>query len=151
MSEMQKDINRLLDSPQIKAVEFDVEELFERRGGSWETFDVYDLLVELLYFWRYDLLDNRFIIEGKKECSRFEIFSYKERVNRFLAKHTEGMARPLQIYFAEVFNGLRTIKRVQERVEFADRIRLFSKEEDFEDDNNSFEIRFEYEKIDLNN
>jgi hypothetical protein len=146
---MQKDINRLLESPQLRAVEFDIKELFERRGGSWEFFDVYDLLVELLYFWRYDLLDNSFIIEGKKECSRFEIFSYKERVNRFLAKHTEGMAKPLQIYIVEVFNGLRTIKRIKERVEFADRIRLFSKEEDFEDDKNPFKIMIEYENIDL--
>jgi len=146
---MQKDINRLLDSPQIKAVEFDVEELFERRGGSWETFDVYDLLVELLYFWRYDLLDNRFIIEGKKECSRFEIFSFKERVNRFLTKHTEDMSKPLQIYIVEVFNGLRTIKRIKERVEFADRIRLFSKEEDFKKEQNSLKIMVEYENIDL--
>jgi hypothetical protein len=148
---MQKDLNRLLESPQLRAVEFDIEQLFARRGGSPETFDIYDVLVELLYFWRYDLLDKRFKIEGKKECSRFEIFSYKERANRFLEKHTEGMARPLQIYFAAVFNGLRTIKRIKERVEFADRIRLFSKEEDFEDDNNPFEIKVEYEKIDLNN
>jgi len=150
LSEIEKDLNKLLNSPQLRAVEFDIEELFERRDGSPETFDIYDVLVDLLYFWRYDLLDNNFILEGQKECSRFEIFSYKERVNRFLAKHTEDMARPLQIYFAEVFNGLRTIKHIKERVEIADRIRLFSKEEDFEDDNNSFKIKVEYEKIDLN-
>lgn len=151
MREIEKDLNRLLNSPQLRAVEFDIEELFARRGGSPETFDIYDVLVELLYFWRYDLLDKRFKIKGQKECSRFEIFSYKERVNRFLEKHTEGMAKPLQIYFVEVFNGLRTIKRIKERVEFADKIRLFSKKEDFEDDNNPFEIKVEYEKIDLNN
>ncbi|MFW5961461.1 MAG: hypothetical protein ACOCRV_00490 [bacterium] len=55
MIEMQKDISRLLESPQLRAVEFDIEELFERRGDSWEFFDIYDLLVELLDFWRLAL------------------------------------------------------------------------------------------------
>ena len=75
-------------SQEIHDVEFDAAEVFTDEDADIYTASIYGIVDELIFFWRFNLNEDGFKIQGEKDYSKEEKIAFKERVNAFFEKYS---------------------------------------------------------------
>jgi hypothetical protein len=75
-------------SQEIHDVEFDLEDVFVDEDADIYTASIYGIVDELIFFWRFNLNEDGFKIQGEKDYSKEEKLAFKERVNEFFEKYS---------------------------------------------------------------
>ena len=75
-------------SQEIHDVEFDAEDVFNDEEADIYTASIYGIVDELIFFWRFNLNEDDFRIEGEKDYSKEEKLAFKKRVNEFFEKYS---------------------------------------------------------------
>jgi hypothetical protein len=75
-------------SQEIHDVEFDLEDVFVDEDADIYTASIYGIVDELIFFWRFNLNEDGFKIQGEKDYSKAEKMAFKKRVNQFFEKYS---------------------------------------------------------------
>jgi len=80
-------------SQEIHDVEFDLEDVFVDEDADIYTASIYGIVDELIFFWRFNLNEDGFKIQGEKDYSKAEKLAFKERVNGFFEKYSSEIRK----------------------------------------------------------
>lgn len=75
-------------SQEIHDMGFDAGEVFADEDADIYTASIYGIVDELIFFWRFNLNENGFKIQGEKDYSKEEKVAFKERVNEVFEKYS---------------------------------------------------------------
>jgi len=96
-------------SQEIHDVEFDLEDVFVDEDADIYTASIYGIVDELIFFWRFNLNEDGFKIQGEKDYSKAEKLAFKERVNGFFEKYSSEIRK-------EFIKGYKTTPNASEDV-----------------------------------
>jgi hypothetical protein len=96
-------------SQEIHDVEFDAGEVFADEDADIYTASIYGIVDELIFFWRFNLNEDGFKIQGEKDYSKAEKLAFKNRVNEFFEKYSSEIRKRFLEGYKETPNAFEDV------------------------------------------